>query len=493
MKEVDLSPAAVDFSMARSRLSVISRLALMPLLAFCLLADPCHSGQSAVRSETWTKTSLTLYRTTALIRDKSFLTAKKGETTILFRPVSSKIIPQSAVILCSKADVLEQSFVFRPISPESILESFVGKNVLLVRTDKETGSEKTVPAKLLSARNGIVLEIGGRIETSVPGRIAFPELPQGIGEKPMLKIKLKGRTDGNCPLELAYLTRGISWSADYTVILDKTESRIALNSWVTISNNSGISFKDAAVQMVAGDVNEEALPPRINRKFSMEKAAAPAMSRDVSRQGIFEYHLYSIGRLVSLENGVLKQISLFSSGDVPCRKEFFASGNAYAYSRRMGGKEEKLPVQAVISFQNNKDSALGIPMPQGDVRVFKRDSAGSLQFIGKDRITHVPEGEKIRLNLGKAFDIICTRVQADFEKLAGSKYSSTYESSYKVTFKNRKDEPVSVKYMEPVPGTWRITNENLKHEKPDANTAVWTLNIPAKGQKALIFSIRVRY
>jgi hypothetical protein len=268
-----------------------------------------------------------------------------------------------------------------------------------------------------------------------------------------------------------------------------------LDARVSIKNRSGITFENALVQLVAGDVNEGTGPPEINRSFAMKKAAMAApIDPDVSRETLFEYHLYNIDRPVSLEKDQPKEITLFSASGIPCSKEFLAIGNRYTYTRKITGRGEQVEVAAVISFKNDKSSHIGIPMPQGEVRMYKKDSAGRLQFIGKDEINHVPQDEKVQLNLGKAFDIVCTRLQTDFKKLAGSnKYSSLYENSYEVTVKNSKDEPVTVKYMEPVSGTWQITAENQEHQKTDANTALWKLDVPAHGQKVLKFTVRVRY
>ncbi len=494
MKNIIESVGARHFSLIQSISPDLFRGIFLGIFLLVLVPAISCAQEPTDKDRVQKDTSMTLYKTMALVRDKGVVEIKKDEPTVFFQPVSSKIIPQSAVISCSDAHVLEQSFLFRPITPEAILESYVGKMVLLVNTDKKTGAEKTVPARLLSAKNGVVLEVGDKIETTVAGRIAFPGLPQGLGDNPMLRIVLNGNVDKKAPFELVYLTRGISWRADYVAILDKSESPMRLNSWVTVNNNAGISFEDASIQLIAGDVNEGPPPVRMNRSLAMEKAAAPALSQDVSREDIFEYHLYSINRPVSLKKGVLKQISLFHSDNVLCRKEFLVTGNRYPYSRKIGPRKEKQPVQAIVSFKNDKTSALGIPMPQGEVRVFKRDSQGRIQFIGRDHVMHVAVGEEVQLSLGKAFDIVCTRVQTDFKKLAGStKYNTLYESSYEITVKNTKKEPVSVKFMEPISGTWEITDETLTHLKPDANTAMWTLDVPADSEKALKFTVRVRY
>ena len=475
----------------------ISGILLLGVLFFLLQLnlDISHAQDRETGAETWQGASLTLYKTMALVRDKDSVSLKKGETKQLYHPVSGKIIPESAVITCDNAEVLEQSFVFQPVTPQSILESYLGKDVLLIETDKKTGTEHSIPAKLLSIQNGIVIKVKNRIETTVPGRIAFPEMPKGLGEKPVLKILLMGRSDRKIPVEIAYLTRGISWQADYVAVLDKSESRMRLDGRINIRNNSGITFEKASVQLVAGDVNEGKTPVDVTRNFAMEKSAAPGPMRPhITREKLFEYHLYSIERPVSLEKDQPKEITLFSAAGIPCSKEFLAIGNRPAYTRKISGRGEKIPVLAVVSFKNDKSSGLGIPMPQGKVRMYKRDASGRIQFIGTDGVSHVPLDEEVRLSLGRAFDLVCTRVQTDFKKLAiSTKYNTVYESSYEITLKNSKDEPATVKYMEPISGTWKITKENLQHQKPDADTAAWKMDVPAHGQGVLKFTVRVRY
>ncbi|RUM87723.1 MAG: hypothetical protein DSZ23_05385, partial [Thermodesulfatator sp.] len=321
------------------------------------------------KPDTWENTSLTLYKTMALVRDKKSVSLKNGQTSTLIIPVSGKIIPESAVVSCNKADILEKSFIFKPLSPQSLLQGYIGKEVFLIKTDKDTGKEESISATLLSADKGIVLKIGNRIETTIPGRIAFPGLPEGMGDKPVLKVKLQGKTHGDVPVGLAYLTRGISWNADYVAVLDTSAKNLSFQGWITIRNNSGISFQNASVQLVAGDVNEERKPGVLTRNFGMEKAAAPAspLGHDVSQEALFEYHLYSIERAINLDKNILKQVALFTAEGVPFTREFLVIGNRYPFSRSTGARKDKLEVSAIVSFANDQASHLGIAIPKGEV------------------------------------------------------------------------------------------------------------------------------
>ncbi len=470
-------------------------LLLASLMVF-LVSGTARSGQASKGTGTWKATSMTLYKSMALVRDSDSVQLEKGKTSLFFHPVSGKIIPQSTVISCDDATVLEQTFISRPLTPNALLKSYIGKEVILITTDKITGIEKTVPAKLLSADGGIVLKVNGRIETTIPGRIAFPGLPDGLGNEPVLKVAVRGEKNGKSDVAITYLTRGISWRTDYIAVLSANEKNMDIESWVTVNNNSGIAFKDASIQLVAGDVNEEPSPPPVpvTRTFAKSEAVMSASSPDVNMENLFEYHLYSINRPISIDKDSQKEIALFRATDIPCRKEFLVIGSKYSYSRKMGYKPEKLPMQAIITFKNDEASRLGQPMPKGMVRVYKKDSANRLQFIGRDNIRHMPKGAEINLSLGKAFDIVCTKVQTDFRKLAGnSKYNSVYESSYSITVKNTRSEPARIRFLEPFSGTWTITSETMPHKKTGAHTAMWHIDVPANGQKVLKFTARVRY
>ncbi len=471
---------------------IVGFLLLLPFMFF-LLTGNGHSKQTGGKLNNWSNLSVTLYPSMALVKEQGTVTIKKDRQKTIFHPVCAKIIPQSVFFSVEGGLVLEQSFIYKPISPKALLDSYVGKDVFLIKTNKETGKEEIVTARLISVQKGLVLSVNNRIETSAPGRIAFPSIPKGMGNEPLLKIVIEAAEDKKADVELAYLTRGLGWSADYVALMAESGKNLQLNCWVTMKNNSGISFKNASFQLVAGDVNTGTPSMEMTRSL-VRKAASQPLNRDVRQEGLFEYHLFSLERPLTLEDGIAKQVSLFSANNVPFKRTFFIAANSYPLSRNLGKRSEKLPVQAILSFENKRASGLGLPMPEGDVRVFKRDSKGRLQFIGQDHIPHIAKDEKVRLNIGRAFDIICKRTQTDYKKLAGNtRFNSVYESSYEVTFKNNRNSPASIRYVEPLSGQWEITDENLRHEKRDANTALWTLDIPSKGKKTLKFTVRVRY
>jgi len=296
-------------------------------------------------------------------------------------------------------------------------------------------------------------------------------------------ISLLNPVAGQQNLELSYLTGGLAWRADYVAELNAQDDRLDLSGWVTLTNQSGTTYRNARLQLVAGDVNRVRDELRLQRGMVMEdavmKAAAPAMAAE----SLFEYHLYTLQRPTTLRENQTKQVALLAAGGVPLRKEYRLAGGSHYYQGRYGDLGEKIKVAVFVEFDNKKSDRLGMPLPKGVVRVYKQDRAGQPQFIGEDRIDHTPENETVRLRLGEAFDVTAARKQTDFRKLGGdSRYNYRFESAFEIRLKNAKDEAVTVTVVEPVPGDWKVLSESHPHTKGAANAAVWQVPVPAKGE-----------
>jgi len=265
-----------------------------------------------------------------------------------------------------------------------------------------------------------------------------------------------------------------------------------LAGWVTLENRSGTTYADARLQLVAGDVNRVSAPPSKRRFEAM--MAAPVADEQVREEALFEYHLYSLPRPTTLLDRQTKQVALLSASAVPVHKEYLLQGESYYYQERCGEIGRKLPVGVWLEFNNDETAHLGLPLPAGIVRVYKSGSQGNLQFVGEDRIDHTPRNEEVRLKLGNAFDVTARRVQTDYRKQNfGHPYTFAAKSSFRITLKNAKEEPVEVLVREPLPGDWQILSETASHTKPDARTAQWKLQVPARGETVLEYSVLVRY
>ena len=364
----------------------------------------------------------------------------------------------------------------------------------VIKTHPTTGAEKEVLATVLSANNGVVLKVGDRIETGAPGRIVYDQVPENLRDRPTLSILAESNVSKPQTLELSYLSGGLSWKADYVAKLDKTEKYLDLSGWVTLNNQSGASYKNAKLQLVAGDVNRVQQPRAQHRDIMMMESMATKSMPEMQQESLFEYHLYTLGHKTDILQNQAKQVALLSANKVPVNKEFLLQGHQHYYYNRNGVIADKLKVGVFVEFENNKDAGLGLPMPKGTVRVYKNDSVGNAQFIGEDRIDHTPKDETIRLKLGEAFDVTANKKQVSYKKeSAFGKYKHAASSSYEIEIHNAKKEAVTVKVLEPVPGDWKMLESNLEHEKVNAHTAQWLVDVPAGKRVTLSYKVLVRY
>ncbi len=434
----------------------------------------------------------------ALVKDQRKVQLGSGLNALAFRDVSALIRPETALLRSistpGKLSVLEQNFDFDLLTPEKLLEKFVGKNVGVLRTNPATGVETTEQAQVLSANSGVVLKFPDRIETGVPGRIIYPDVPANLRDRPTLVMSINNTGASQQDVELSYLTGGLGWRADYVAELNAAEDKMDLSGWVTLTNTSGASYRNAKLQLVAGDVNqvrEQMRPMRAMAKAAVMEMDAAAPMREES---LLEYHLYSLDRPTTIAENQTKQVALLTASQVPVRKELLLRGDEYYYQSSVGDLGQKIKVGVFVEFDNKEASRLGLPLPKGIMRVYKKDSAGNAQFVGEDSIDHTPKNEKVRLKLGHAFDVTADKKQTDFKKLPNpAKGNALFESAYEIMLKNAKKEPVTVVIQEPVPGDWKILKSSHEHSKAASNTALWQITVPAEGKTTLTYRVQVKY
>jgi hypothetical protein len=434
----------------------------------------------------------------ALVKDTRKVNIKAGLNALALRDVSAQIRPETALLRSINAPgsltLLEQNFDFDLLTPQKMLEKYVGKTVSIVKTNPATGAETTEKATVLSANNGVVLKIGNRIETGLPGRIVYDDVPENLRDRPTLvtQINNKGTTDQT--VELSYLTGGLAWKADYVAELNDKENQLDLSGWVTLTNTSGASYKNAKLQLVAGDVNRvqqqmQPMAKAMRGEVMMADAAAP-----MREESLLEYHLYSLDRPTNIMESQTKQVALLSASGVPVHKDLVLQGADYYYQGQYGEIGTKLKVGVFIEFENKETSKLGMPLPKGVLRVYKKDSNGNAQFVGEDNIDHTPKNETVRLKLGEAFDVTADKKQTDFKLLPNpQKGHSAYESAYELTLKNAKKEKVTVTVQEPIGGDWKIVSESAPHTKANSHLALWKIDIPAEGSTTLTYRAQVKY
>lgn len=443
--------------------------------------------------------AVTIYNTNlALVKDTRDVSLQKGLNLLAFKDVSAMIRPETALLRNlshSKGfSILEQNFDFDLLTPQKLLEKYVGKQVTIIKTHPTTGEETAEQATVLATNNGVVLRFKDRIETGLPGRIAFDAIPQNLRDRPTLVMQMTSGRNDRQTLELSYLTSGLSWKADYVAEIDKDDTKLDLAGWVTLTNQSGTSYNNAQLQLVAGDVNRVREEFKAMGRAKMDVAMAEAPRPQMSEESLFEYHLYTLGRKTTIAQNQTKQVSLLTAQQVPIVKELVLMGNNYYYMNSVGDIGQKMKVGAYIHFDNEKKHNLGLALPKGIVRVYKKDKSGNAQFIGEDRIDHTPDKETIRLKLGDSFDVTADKKQTEFKKVSGfSPYSYVYTATFKITLKNAKKEKQQVTVREPIPGDWDMLEETHKHDKVTAHTAEWKITIPPKDKVELVYKVRVKY
>lgn len=435
----------------------------------------------------------------ALVKDTRSVRLKTGQNALVLRDVSAQIRPETALLRSVSApgslSLLEQNFDFDLLTPEKMLEKYVGKTVTIVKTNPATGIETSEKATVLSANNGVVLKIGNRIETGVSGRIVYDDVPENLRDRPTLVTQINNKGAADQTVELSYLTGGLGWKADYVAELSPKEDSIDLSGWVTLTNTSGASYKNAKLQLVAGDVNrvqpEFRMMAKAMRADMAMEAAAPA---PMAEESLLEYHLYTLDRPTTISENQTKQVALLSASNIPARKELVLRGADYYYTSQYGEIGTKLKVGVFVEFENKEASKLGMPLPKGTLRVYKKDSAGNAQFVGEDRIDHTPKNETVRLKLGESFDVTADKKQTSFKLLPNpQKGHSAYESAFEFTLKNAKKEKMTVLVQEPIGGDWTIVNESHPHTKANSNVAVWKIEVPAESKTTLTYKVNTKY
>jgi len=462
-------------------------IAMLSLLAVTAWASGTHTSTA----ENQTGVAVTIYNgDLALVKDARRVRLDAGENRLAWRDVSARMQPETALLRSldgKPLTLLEQNFDFDLLTPQTLLKKSVGEKVRVIRTLPDTGAETSEEATILAANNGVVLKFKDHIETGIPGRLAFERVPAGLRDKPTLSMLLRDGEGGEQNLELSYLTGGLSWKADYVAELNGKEDAMDLNGLVTLTNTSGTAYRDAHLQLVAGEVNRaqpEAVPRPVMRDAMVMAAAKPKMQEE----GLLDYHLYTLGRTTTLLDNQTKQVALMSAQQVPVHKEYVLQGQSYYYQGQYGDLGQKLKPAVILKFVN-KGGQLGVPLPKGIVRVYKKDSAGNAQFVGEDRIDHTAKNETVRLKLGEAFDISADKKQTDYEKIS----NRVFETAYRIEIRNAKREPVQVEVIEPMPGDWEIVSESVPHAKAAAHKAVWHVSVPADGKTTLTWRTRVRY
>jgi hypothetical protein len=423
-----------------------------------------------------------------LVKDTREVRLPAGVHELRFMDVAALIDP-TTLHLKSLTDaaglrILEQNYEYDLLTSQKLMEKYVGRKVRLYQ------GSSWVEATLLST-NGPVFEINGQIHLGHHGQMVLPALPENLVSKPTLVWLLRNQAVAPQRIEASYLTGGITWKADYVLVLNPGDTRTDLTGWVTIDNKSGATYTNAALKLVAGDLNRARDPRRDGRMMEMAaKASSPAdASRDFKAEGFFEYHLYTLDGRTTIKDNQTKQLTLMAATEIPVQKHFIYWGAQDYYRNQYGMPISNQKVGVYLEIKNAKEHRLGVPLPRGKVHVYKADTAGSQQLIGEDWIEHTPKDERVKLKMGEAFDVVGDRKQTDWKKIA----SHLWEVEWEVSLRNHKKEPVTVQVIEPVPGDWQVLQATHKADKVEAHTLRFDVPIAREGAAKLSYRVRIRY
>jgi hypothetical protein len=454
-------------------------------------------------------TEVTIYNQGfGLIKENRQFELKAGRQTVSVEDVAAMIEPSSVAIKSltdpNSFEVLEQNYQYDLISPQAILNKSVGQRVRLIRTignqrDVLEGILLSSPTAIVGSAgggsyqtyNGMVIKTNdGRIVLDPSGEIEVRTIPEGLISKPTLLWDLDASKAGMNQVELSYLTQGINWNADYVFTLDG-EGKGDLKGWVTVNNQSGATFRDAKLKLLAGDVQRA--QPR-GGGFGGGGARMEAMSKAdaFAEESFFEYHLYTLQRPASIRNKEIKQLSLLEGKGVKVEKKLIIDalrdfGTYYPSEGEVGTGNIKPVVR--VEFVNSKENGLGMPLPKGKVKVYQRDKSGSVQMLGEDEIDHTPKDERLSLTVGKSFDIVASRKRLNFKRIN----DRTFEETFEVEVRNRKEVADSVYLLERHYGDWKVMEKSMDFTKLDAITMQFKVDLKAGEVKKVTYTVRTTW
>jgi hypothetical protein len=473
--------------------------AALPAAALCALsvlaAAPAGAVERTIADDARRGLTLTIYQNgQALVHDKRWVPLVAGRNTLQIEGMSEQLRLGSLRVYSNVegVELVERSEQPADLTPAALLERYVGKRVLYVSENPETGEETSQPARLLSLAGGVVLEVDGRIELNPPGRIALDAMEdpaEGLQAEPGLSLVIDSGEARPAELTLGYLTDGLEWQADYVADL-APDGGLDLTATVAVTNNLNVGFPYAALRLVAGEVARDSGPPRpaplamraeaVQSGKAMDQAMAPGPV------ALGDRYLYDTGREISLAPGERKQVALFQLSGIAAERAYSFDGLA-----SLGGPDESGSVHAALELSFDAPSGPDSrPLPAGQIRVYEALDEGEGQpvFAGADSIAHTPAGNEIKLSLGRAFDVTAEARRTAYERLG----ERSFESAQEIVVSNAKSEPLEVEVVGRFPRGTEIVEESAAHLRETAERVTWTLQIPANGSTTLTYRARVQ-
>lgn len=440
----------------------------------------------------------------AVVRDTVALELKAGENNVRYSGATSSLDPSTVILRDPSGKVplsiLEQNYQNDPVNELTLLERFEGQSISFLVKDPQKG-DRLVEGKVI--RSGYVpggeslepiVEAEGRIMFELPGRPLFPSLKDdGLLLKPRLNWKIQSPEAAILQAELAYLTQGLEWEASYNLVLPEGRDTADLNGWVTIKNKSGKQFENARIKLMAGDVKRST--PQPQRERSMKMLAAVAMDEPgVSEKAFDDFHLYTLPRPTTLRDQETKQLEFTHAGNVPTRRVYTydaAPGMAFPgqtiTEKTWGIESSRKSVSTALEFTNSEASSLGIPLPAGSVRVYRKDGE-QLEFVGEDHIGHTPKNEKITLTLGNAFDLVGERKRTNFQVDTSRR---VMDESFEIKLRNQGKHAVEIRVVEHLTraANWAVSAKSLDFTALNSHKIQFTAKVPSEGETIVTYTV----
>ncbi len=465
---------------------MLRRLAVLTFAAcLCLPALAGEISDHPVLVSERAGLALTLYQDdNALVRDRRMVSLDKGPALLVWDGVAREARVATGMLSAPNLAVHSQGFDIEGASSERLLADAVGKEVTLVWRESG-GAEREERARVLSAHGTPLFEVAGRVVAGQPARIIYDALPPGLRPQPTFTAAITADSGGKREAELAYMTGGLSWQADYTAEYNPGDSHITLSAWTTLSNTSGADFPQAQIALVAGRPNRVAeIRPRAMGAM-MTAAAAPAAP---PAEALGPYHLFQLPEPVTLRDGERIQAILLAPTLVKIERELILDPlPPYAWRGKFGETPRQFAT-AILKLTNTKTAGLGQPLPAGTLRVYQRGPGGTLAFMGEDHLPATPEQASAHIAIGQAFDVTAQRRQTDFQHVS----AEVAEAAFDLHVANAGDKPATVNLRETFGGDWLVLEESLPHRREDAFTAKWVVTVPAKGETVVSYRVRVK-
>jgi len=452
--------------------------------------------------------ALTIYNQDfAVVRDTVPLDLKSGVNNVRYADATARVEPDS-VILRDPAgkhslQIWEQNYRNDPVTQELLLSLFEDKTLDFetIRTKDNTQVRELIPGKII--RSGYVpgggseqpiIEVDGKLRFTLPGTPLFPDLGDDTVLKPTLNWLLQSDQPGKFDAEVSYITGGFTWEADYNLVSPEKGNTVDLIGWVTMNNQSGKTFRDAKIKLMAGDVNKIQTATMPMDGLRLKEMAMSAGEAAVTEKAFDEFHLYTLARPTTLLDRETKQVEFVRATDVKAPVIYVYDGTSgyrfyggLNYDRGYGAEGNK-KVRVMREFVNAETNHLGIALPKGKLRFYRRAADGQMEFVGEDMIDHTPRNETIRVTTGNAFDLVGERKQTNFRVDTSDKW---LDESFEVKLRNRKKEPVEIRVVEHLYrwSSWDITQKSDDFKKTDAQTIEFRVPVKPDEERTVTYTV----